>query len=82
MKPRKTNATPRLWLLLALATLVGCTSAPRASVRVPVRAEDNTLRLMQHPEYPRAAYAAPAFVTEAFNTITRLEREKANAGGR
>lgn len=80
MKPQKTPVTPLLWLLLALATLVGCTSAPRASVRVPARAEDNTLRLMQHPEYPRAAYAAPSFIAEAFNIITRLEREKANAG--
>lgn len=72
---------PHPWPLLALTMLVGCTSAPRASVRVPVRAADNTLSLMQHPDYPRAAYAAPAWVTAALNTIARLDREAADAGG-
>ena len=77
MKTPKTPAT-LLWslplLLLALAS--GCTSvAPRA---LPVTAEDNTARLARHLQFQAAAQAAPAFVIETFDTITRLERQAAN----
>jgi hypothetical protein len=43
-----------------------------------VSAEDNTARLAAHPQFIAAAQAAPAFVTETFSTITRLERQAAN----
>lgn len=76
MKTRRTTAI----LLLSLQLLaLGCqTSARRAPL--PVKAEDNTAKLMQHPQFPAAARAAPEFLNEVFQTITRLEREKANAG--
>lgn len=80
MKTPKTPATLRWSLpLLALGLLLllpGCTSfAPRA---LPVTAEDNTARLARHPQFQAAAQAAPAFVLETFDTITRLERQAAN----
>ena len=83
MKKPKTPATPRssplprlALCLLLLPLLPGCASfAPRA---LPVSAEDNTARLAAHPQFPAAASAAPAFVAETFETITRLERQHAN----
>ena len=41
-------------------------------------AEDNTARLARHPQFQAAAQAAPAFVLDTFEVITRLERDKAN----
>ena len=82
MNPPKTPATPRsspprlALCLLLLPFLTACaTFAPRA---LPVSAEDNTARLSAHPQFIAAAQAAPAFVTETFSTITRLERQAAN----
>jgi hypothetical protein len=43
-----------------------------------VSAEDNTARLARHPQFQAAAAAAPVFVLETFDTITRLERQHAN----
>lgn len=65
-----------LWLLLLLAS--GCSTSAPGVRSVPVTAEDNTARLMQHPQFQRAAQAAPEFVTATFETITRLERDLAN----
>lgn len=68
-------------LLLALFTGLtgsGCVGAARSSL--PIKAEDNTARLLLHPQFQRAAAAAPDFVREALRTITRLEKEKADAG--
>ena len=71
------RSSPRLLALgLLLPFLPACTSfAPRA---LPVSAEDNTARLSRHPQFTTAAAAAPAFVLETFDTITRLERQAAN----
>jgi hypothetical protein len=83
MNPPKTPATPRsspkpllVLGLLLLPFLTACaTFAPRA---LPVTAEDNTARLARHPQFQAAAAAAPVFVLETFDTITRLERQHAN----
>jgi len=68
----------QLMLSLLMLMLAGCTSAPFA--RLPVTAEDNTARLIQHPQFRPAAAKAPEFVKECFAVIVRLETEKANAG--
>lgn len=82
MNPPKTPATPRsspLPLLAALALLLSSTACSSLPLRpLPVTAEDNTARLASHPQFIAAASAAPAFVTETFSTITRLERQAAN----
>ena len=73
MKPGtpKTLATMLLLMLLC----AGCQTAPRP---FPVSAEDNSKRLIQRPDFQKAAQAAPDWVKDALRTITRLETEKAN----
>ncbi len=82
MNPPKTPATPRLSLpplLAALALLLSSTACSSLPLRpLPVTAEDNTARLARHPQFQAAAQAAPAFVLDTFEVITRLERDKAN----
>ncbi len=64
-------------MTMLCALLCSCaTSRPP----LPVKAEDNTARLLAHPEFTAAARAAPVWTTEALHLITRLETEKANAG--
>ncbi len=82
MNPPKTPATPRsspLPSLAALALLLSSTACSSLPLRpLPVTAEDNTARLARHPQFQAAAQAAPAFVLDTFEVITRLERDKAN----
>lgn len=66
-------------LLLCALLLGGCLNSARRAP-LPVSAEDNTARLIQHPQFQAAAQVSPDFVEETFRTITRLEKEKANAG--
>lgn len=75
MKPTKTLASLLPLLLLTMALSSCATHAP-----LPVSAEDNTTRLIQHPQFKLAATVAPVFVSDCLLTITRLEKEKANAG--
>lgn len=63
------------WLLPAS----GCQSSARPAP-LPVAIEDNTARLIKHPQFPLAARAAPDFTTEALATIRRLQKDLANAG--
>jgi starvation-inducible outer membrane lipoprotein len=72
---RKTHATQTLLLALALA-LSGCATGARSPL--PVKSEDNTARLLAHPQFGRAAAVAPDFVNAALQTVTRLETDKAN----
>jgi hypothetical protein len=72
---RKTIAATLLLLALVSASPSCATRAP-----LPVTAEDNVTRLLQHPQFPMAAQVAPDFTREALKTIARLEKEKANAG--
>lgn len=46
------------------ALLTGCQTHVRLG---------NAARLTQHPEFPAAAQAAPAFTTDALKTINALE---------
>lgn len=75
MKPTRTLvmliSLPTLWLAL------GCVGPARRAA-LPVSAQDNTARLARHPQFQQAAAAAPDFVLECFETITRLETEVAN----
>jgi hypothetical protein len=66
-------------LLAALALLLSSTACSSLPLRpLPVTAEDNTARLARHPQFQAAASAAPAFVLDTFEVITRLERQHAN----
>lgn len=65
------------WILPLLLTSCAAPSAGRAP-SLPTTAEDNTAALKLHPQFPRAALAAPDFTAACFETIHRLEREKAN----
>lgn len=82
MKNPKTPATPRSLLLPLLVVLAlalsstACSTLPHRPL--PVTAEDNTARLARHPQFQAAAQAAPAFVLDTFDVITRLERQHAN----
>lgn len=79
MKPARMPATPPRFLLLALVLLLAaCSSVPRAPL--PVRAQDHTAPLLQHPQFRAASIAAPDFVNAALLTITRLETDLASAG--
>jgi PBP1b-binding outer membrane lipoprotein LpoB len=71
-KQTKTTAIVLLCLVLA-----GCQTSV-APARIPEKPEDNTLRLSRHPEFQAAARVAPNLILETFETITRLETEKAN----
>lgn len=75
MKTRKIPRSTLPLLLLALLLSSCATPAP-----LPVTAEDNVTRLLQHPQFPLAARVAPDFTSDALKTIARLEKEKANAG--
>ncbi|MBX3736727.1 MAG: hypothetical protein KF715_08565 [Candidatus Didemnitutus sp.] len=57
----------RACIIIACALLAGCASAP---VQL-----NNSDRLIQHPQFKKAAQAAPEFVSEALKTINRLEHE-------
>jgi putative NADH-flavin reductase len=52
-------------LLLMLLLISGC-----KSVKL-----ENSQRLMNHPEFPKAAMEAPEFTREALKTINKLEYE-------
>ena len=73
---KKTHAILTLWPLLGALTLGGCASGARSPL--PVKSDDNTARLLTHPQFGRAAAAAPDFVNAALQTVTRLETELAN----
>lgn len=75
MQPRTLAILLLLMLPAAMPWLVGCSALP---ARLPTTAEDNTARLLQHPQFQEAARAAPDFVKDCLATITRLETEKAN----
>jgi uncharacterized lipoprotein YmbA len=54
-------------LILALAvSLAGCATPPK---------RNDVDRLMAHPEFVKAAKAAPNFTTEALETVARLNHE-------
>lgn len=65
-------------MLLALA--LGTASCATRARSLPVTAQDNTAALISHPEFLKAAHAAPLWTDAALKTITRLEKELANAG--
>lgn len=67
-------------LLLLVWALTGCSALGARSTgpQLPRLPEDNTARLIQHPQFPAAAAVAPEFVNEVFSTLTRLEAEAAN----
>ena len=52
--------------LMLLSVCTGC----QTSVEY-----NNTKRLTAHPEFPRAAFHAPAFTRDALKTIAELEWE-------
>jgi hypothetical protein len=72
---KKTHVTRTLLLALAALTLGGCATSARS---LPVKSDDNSARLLAHPQFGRAAAVAPDFVNAALQTITRLETDKAN----
>ena len=65
-----------LWLIVPALTLGSCAMAVRSPL--PRTAQDHTLTLMKHPQFQRAAAAAPDFVKETFRVIRDLETEAAN----
>ena len=69
------HATLPLLLMLAALTLAGCATSARS---LPVKSDDNSARLLAHPQFGRAAAVAPDFVNAALQTVTRLETEAAN----
>lgn len=65
----------KLSALLAAASLAaGCATTP---ADLPPR-RDATEALIRHPQFTDAAKAAPQFVTEALQVITRYEAELAH----
>jgi len=62
---KKTMPWIRLLLLLLTLLLAGCL----------VKRLENAARLMEHPEFPAAATAAPNFTASALKTINSLEEE-------
>ncbi len=72
---KKTLATTLLLMLLLLVT--GCSTFARPAP-LPVTAEDNTKAILEHPQFPAMARAAPELTKQVLRTITRLETEKAN----
>ena len=58
-------------LLIATVLLSGCVSSPI----VPRR--DATAALINHPDFSKAATAAPVWVRQALQTITSYESELA-----
>lgn len=64
----------KLSAFLAAASLIGgCATAP---ADVPSR-RDATEALIRHPQFIDAAKAAPQFVNEALQVVTRYEAELA-----
>lgn len=59
-------------LFLLVLSLNGCASAPAIEHR------DATSELIHHPEFKAAAQAAPNWVGQALQTITRYEAELAS----
>jgi uncharacterized lipoprotein YajG len=72
---KKTHAIRTLLLALAASLLAGCATSARS---LPVKSDDRTAPLLQHPQFGRAAAVAPDFVNAALQTVTRLETELAN----
>lgn len=70
----------RVIVLLFGLSLQGCAHYAPIAHSLPVTPADNTARLAKHPEFVKAAQVAPNFVIECFDTITRLEKELADAG--
>ena len=66
---KKTMPLIKLLLILWTLLLAGCL----------VHRLENAARLMEHPEFPAAAKAAPRFTADALKTINSLE-EAAEAG--
>lgn len=65
----------KLSAILAAASLAGgCVSRPPAE---QIAYRDATEALIRHPQFPDAAKAAPQFVTEALQVVTRYEAELA-----
>lgn len=56
-----------LCALGAAVLLTGCATTPLQL--------ENTRRLMAHPQFQKAADAAPDFVSDALKTVNRLEQE-------
>lgn len=59
-------------LILAASIAGGC-----ANIGGSIPRRDATESLVRHPQFPAAAKAAPAFVTEALEIITTYEAELA-----
>jgi len=55
----------KLLLTLSMLALAGCL----------VKRLENAARLMEHPQFPAAATAAPDFTADALKTINALEEE-------
>ena len=55
----------RKWMLALLLCLVGCMQTKL----------NNAERLMNHPQFPTAAKAAPEFTADALKTINALEEQ-------
>lgn len=64
-------------LLVAVVFLHGCylTAKPDPVAKVTVAHSGNATRLVEHPQFGAAARAAPDFVLEALNTISKLEHD-------
>jgi hypothetical protein len=54
-------------IFLLCLILSGCQSVPVVT--------GNVDRLLAHPQFKASAKAAPAFTTDALNTVARLEHE-------
>ena len=54
-------------ILITLCASMGCQTAPVEY--------NNTKRLTAHPQFPKAAFHAPAFTRDALRTIAELEYE-------
>jgi hypothetical protein len=65
----KTYRLAILILILGTITALGC-----AGLKF-VPKEDNTARLISHPDFDRWAQSSPELTRDAMSTITRLEAE-------
>lgn len=75
MKPK--NAVNVMLCAMLLSALTACQSSAPRPVPAPMR--DEVTALLNHPEFPAAARAAPQFTQNAMETIIRLETEIAAA---
>ena len=71
MKPSRRSKLlvyiPRFLVAVVLFWLVGCATAPHR--------EDNTARLIAHPQFQAAVDSAPEWVSDALQAITTLEEK-------